>query len=384
MASKTSIATNLIATVVLSLLCSPPANAGSKLTLVWQIETPMSQPMAISPDIFGRPFIYVAHKSGGLTVIDVSLKQPAVVANLSRRRLSDMDVMNLSQKDHYLYLSLGDFFGRNAHAGLAVISVENPRRPRRLAVWKSPSKMQGSAIVAVQEPLAFLGAMQHGVMVFDVSNFREIEHLATYQPDVDFPRPNPGKTAHPNARGMTVRGRWLYVAYDAGGLRVIDLQDPRHPVEASRYINQSMINNAQAYNNIAIYGGRAYVTLDYAGLEILDIRNPRDIHQIGWWNPWKADSLTNLWFNSHGHTNQLVFDKKRKAVMVSAGDSELIAVDVSNSAHPRMLAQFGRPGNLFGCWGVAQDDSMIYLAYIKTPVPFRGTWSGIKAVRIRP
>ena len=152
-------------------------------------------------------------------------------------------------------------------------------------------------------------------MTFDVANSSSIRHLSTFQPDVDSPRKNPGLIQHPNACGLAIRGRLLFVANDAGGLRVLDMKDRTQPREIGRYINAAMARKQQAYNNIVIQGDRAYIAIDYAGLEIVDISNHRNIRQLGWWNPWDAHTLKNLWFNSPGHTNQLKLDASRNVTI---------------------------------------------------------------------
>ncbi|NNE98523.1 MAG: hypothetical protein HKN25_05820 [Pyrinomonadaceae bacterium] len=65
---------------------------------------------------------------------------------------------------------------------------------------------------------------------------------------------------------------------------------------------------------------------------------------------------------------------------MSAGDSELPIVDVSNPRKPRLRSTFGRVKNGQGVWGATVTQEMVYLTHIKTFVPFRGGWAGIKAI----
>jgi hypothetical protein len=146
--------------------------------------------------------------------------------------------------------------------------------------------MGGSASVLVDGDYAYLGAMDEGVFIFEFSDVRDIHLLGTIQPDVDFPKPDPNRIQHPNARGMAIHGETLLVAYDAGGLRVVDVSDKKRPREIGRYINTRMLGKQQAYNNVVLEWPTAYVALDYCGLEVLDVRDPTAIRQVGWWNPW--------------------------------------------------------------------------------------------------
>ncbi|MBP89721.1 MAG: hypothetical protein CMJ64_23950 [Planctomycetaceae bacterium] len=374
-----------ITTAQASLVLTTTYAAPAELPLAWEFDTRPHLPIAAIADQRQRPYLYVALKSGGLGVLDISTATPRDVANVGIDRLKQMDVMNLSQNGQILLLALGGHFAASGtkHAGLAIVSVSDPRRPKVLSAWRSDQKLQGSAAVVSDGGFAHLGAMSAGVMIFDITDHSRIGLLSTIQPNIDFPRQNPGRIQHPNSRGLAIRDDFLFVANDAGGLRVLDVKDRTQPVEIGRYINMAMARKQQAYNNIGLDGDRAYIAIDYAGLEILDISNPREIRQIGWWNPWNAHTLQNLWLNSPGHTNQLSFDSKRKLVYLSAGDSELQVVDVSKPRSPRLVNHFGAPKNKLGVWRLATSKDHVFLTYIKTFVPFQGTWSGVKALKRR-
>ena len=374
-----------IAVLLTSLLLVATNTLAAELELVWEYDTGQHLPMAAIADQLERPYLYVALKSGGFGVLDISNSAPRQVARVEIESFKQMDVMNLSQDGKRLLLALGGHFASpgSKHAGLAVVSVANPRRPQVLSVWQSANKLKGGAVVVSDGKFAYLGAMSAGVMIFDLADPTRIRLLSTFQPDVNFPRENPGRVQHPNSRGLAIRGDLLFVANDAGGLRVLDVKDRRKPVEIGRYINAAMARKQQAYNNLVIDGDRAYIAVDYAGLEIVDISNPRKMRQIGWWNPWDAHTLKNLWLNSPGHTNQLSLDSRRKLVYLSAGDSELQVVDVSKPNRPRLASHFGQAKNKLGVWGLATSQDLIFLTYIKTVVPFQGTWSGVKAVKRR-
>lgn len=371
--------------MVLLLAFAGPAFAEPRpLPLAWELATPRALPQAMVRDRAGRDCLHVALKNGGLAVLDISRPQaaPTTLATVGTADLGGLDVMHLAQQKDLLYLALGDFFSAaGAPAGLGVVSVADPRRPKVLSVWKSGEKRQGAAAVVVRDRYAYLGVMSHGVYVFDVGDPRNVRKVAEILPDPDFPRKNPGQTQRPNARGLALAGDHLYVAFDAGGLRVVNVADPRQPREVGRYLNAGMKQKQQAYNNLVLDGTTAYVAVDYAGMEVLDVRDPRDTRPLGWWNPWEAETLRNLWFNSPGHTNQIEYDPKRRLVYLSAGDSELLVVDVADRTGPRLAARYGEPKDRLGAWGLTLAGDHVYLAYVTAAVPFHGTWSGIRAVR---
>lgn len=368
---------------VLVVVSLGPARAAEP-NLTWEYATPKYLPMAIIADQLDRPFLYVALKDGGLRVLDSSNPKaaPRELAKIEKESVRQLDVMNLAQSGKLLFMALGGHFAAEGtnKAGMAIVSVADPRKPKLLSVWESKEKLKGGAVVVTDGKFAYLGAMSAGVMTFDVSDPSAIKHLSTFQPDIHFPRRNPGRVQYPNARGLAIRGDELFVAYDAGGLRALDVSDRERPREIGRYINEALIRKQQAYNNILIDGNTAYIAIDYAGLEIVDIANPRKIRQIGRWNPWDADTNKNLWFNSPGHTNQLALDHKRNLVYLSAGDSELMIVDVADPHSPKTAGQYGKQKNKLGVWGMTISKDQVYLTYIKAFIPFRGTWTGIKAV----
>lgn len=350
--------------------------------LQWELETPNALPQAACTDAQGE-HLFVALKTGGVAILRLrGDRVPKLVAKIPRHQLGGLEAMNLFRRQHLLFIALGNFFAKGRPAGLAIIDVSNPSRAKVTSVWKSDEPMRGSAVVVVDRTTAYLGGMSHGVLTFDVRDPNAIKHLATYQPDIHFPQKNPNSIQHPNARGMAIHGNLLYVAYDAGGLRVLNVRNPKQPREIARYINPKMKGKAQAYNNIVLDGTKAYIAIDYAGLEVVDIAKPTKIRQLGWWNPWQAGTVKNVWVNSPGHTNQILFDKQRKQVYLSAGDSELRVINVANSQAPVGLGGYGEPKNKLGVWGLAARKKQVYLCYIKTAIPFRGTWSGIKAVQL--
>lgn len=375
----------LMAVVIflLPLLCPLPIAVAAPLAHLWDFNTPSALPQSLVADRNGKPYLYLAQKDGGLVVLEWSQAAgaPKAVAQLPITALGGLHAMNLVQEGDRLFVALGDLFAAaGSKAGLAVIDIGQPTQPRLMSLWTSASKLKGSAGLLVSGGTAYLAAMRAGVFIFDVSNPRAIVPVSSILPDVNFPRPNPNSVQHPNARGVALKDNLLFVAYDSGGIRVVDVADKAKPREIARYINGAAKNKQQAYNNIVINGRLAYVAVDYCGLEILDIGNPQAIRQVGWWNPWRCETLSNNWFNSPGHTNQIVLDANRQRVFLSAGDSELLVVDVKNPAHPALADQYGAPRNGRGTWGLAVTDRNVFLTCIKALIPFRGGWSGVTAL----
>jgi hypothetical protein len=381
-------ATAVVAALAAMLWCPLHARPGAPaLARAWEQRAPRGNlPQAIVVDRRDPHYLYVAEKSGGVVVLKLGPndRAPARVAVVARKQLGRLDAMNLAERGSRLYVALGNFFTGGSAAGLAILDVSIPEHPRVLSIWMSPTKMKGSAAVVADNRYAYLGAMTQGVLILDVSNPAAPTLVTTFLPGVNFPRPNPTAVQRPNARGLALVGDRLYIADDAGGLRIADVSDRLHPREIGRCVNPAMGTKQQAYNNVAVNGSYAYVAVDYAGLEVLDVSDPAHIQQVGWWNPWHADTPANLWLNSPGHTNQIALDAAHALVYLSAGDSELQVVDVSDPRHPVLAAEHGRPKDGRGTWGLALGDTAVYLADITALIPFHSTWSGLVAVaRVR-
>lgn len=358
------------------------ANDTIRFQLLSEERTFPSLPQTIVYDQLDRSYYYVAAKTGGVLVFDgTDLENPDLVKTIPITDMDGLEAMNAVQVDNFLYVALGNFFGSNPqNPGVAIIDVQNPESPTVRDIWKADTIQNGSAIVIVEEDYAYLGAMNDGLIILDISDKNDIQFVSQYIPDKDFPIENPNDVQEPNARGMDLADNKLFLCYDAGGIRVINVEDKTMPFEEGRYINEEALNTQQAYNNITLNGDIAYVAIDYCGMEILDISNTNDIKRLSWWNPWECETPANVWFNSPGHTNQLEYVKEQDLVFLSAGGSELLVVDVSDPMQPRQVGQFGEEGNQLGVWGAEVHGSNVFLSYINAIIPFVGNWSGVKVL----
>ncbi|MEP0262307.1 hypothetical protein [Dokdonia sp.] len=359
---------------------SPNAST-AQFNLLWEIPVPSFLPQGIVLDEQGRNYFYVASKSGGVQIFDDSQSPAELISDVSIDNFGNHHAMHLTQQGDYLYVALGDFFGGNAKAGIAIIDVSDPNNPTTTDFWETSVIEEGSAIVIVKDNYAYLGAMSKGIYVFDISNKSNIVQTDQFIPDIDFPVPNPNSIQEPNARGMTIRGNDLFVSYDAGGIRVIDVTDKSNLEEKSRYINESF-DKQHAYNNIILNGDYAYTATDYCGMEILDISDINNITLASWCNPWECDTPQNIWLNSAGHANQLVYDALNNRVILSTGGSEITLIDVSNPNDCQFISSYGTRSNNLATWGLTMKDNKVYATYITSVIPFPGTWRGIKCIEI--
>jgi len=321
----------------------------------------------------------LAAKEGGVWVLRNSPTGPKILSKVGVTKLGGLHAMNLKLGGSKAYVALGDHFASGgSRFGLAVVDLDDPAHPKVLGSWTSEAKGNGASDVLVAGDKAYLAAMADGVLEFDVSNPARPWVIRQIKLDPDFPRKSPNRVQRPNARGLAIANGALFVANDAGGLRTVALGSS---IELDKYVNPKMAHRQQAYNAVAVSGRFAYVSADYAGLEVVDVfLDP--LLPAGWWNPWRADVATNGWLASPGHANELVFDPDKRLIYLSAGDAELQIVDVSDPTRPVSKPGYGGRKDGLGSWGLEVAGGVAYVTYIKALIPFKGTWAGIKAIRL--
>jgi hypothetical protein len=226
----------------------------------------------------------------------------------------------------------------------------------------------------------YLGAMDKGVIILDVSDKNNISFVSQFVPDVNYPVANPNPDLY-NARGMVVKNSIVYLCYDAGGLRIINCTNKNNPVETGRYSNPVLhnpFNLPRAYNNLVLDDTLLYVAVDYCGVEVLNISDTSNITLDGWWNPYNCPN--NNWFSSPSHANEIRLDKNCNRLFVSTGKSDLMVLDISNPTMPDSCDNYGGIGNNIGTWGVNIHNGNLYLSYICALVPFFSNWTGVKVL----
>ena len=348
------------------------------LQLNWEIPfTFANQALTIEHDQTGKNYIYVAGKEQGLLIYDIS-STPNKVKTITKNQLDTLDVMSVTQHGNYLYLALGNSFTNPEFGGMAVIDVSTPTSAVITDIYKQyTGTKSGGGIVKVEGNYAYFGAMQEGLIVFDVSDKNNISKIAQYKPNNNFPDPNPDAKKY-NARGMAVKNNIVYLCYDAGGVRIINTVDKQNIKETGRFSNPTLNGKPRAYNNVVLNDTLLYVAVDYAGMEVLNIKDTSNIQLLSWWNPWGISN----WFASRGHSNEIQFDASSNLIFMSTGKSDINVVSVANPSAPDSVAIFGGINNSQGTWGLGLYQDKIYAGYIFVPlcIPFCSNWGGVKEI----
>ena len=358
--------------------CTYPVN----LQYQWERSYPLNtQCMTILHDQ-SKPYIYVAGKERGLVIYDVSdINNPVQADSVPISLMNNMEVVNVEQSGDYVYLSLGNVFQDTAKAGMAIVDVSDPAHAVFKDYWFYNAVAGGGGIVKVVGDYAYFGAMRRGLFVLNVADKSNITVTSHLELAKNWPNPTSPDSLKYNARGMEVRGNYVYLCYDAGGLRVIDVTDKANPVETGHYSNPAVYGKARAYNSIIIDDTIAYVGADYCGMEVLDIANISNVMQLGWWDLWACETPANTWVNSDGYVNELRYNKACKLMFMTGGTTDLAVVNVADPANPQLCDTFGKPSDTLATWGLGLYQNQIYLAYIYHPlicIPFCSYWPGMK------
>ncbi|MBL4704690.1 MAG: T9SS type A sorting domain-containing protein, partial [Flavobacteriales bacterium] len=259
-----------------------------------------------------------------------------------------------------------------------IFDITDPSTMFMTSYWDSIGIFQGTAITKVVGDYAFLGGMEEGLVILDISDPYSIQFVSHYIPDVNFPTaPTAGSTV-PNARGMWVENDLVYLAYDRGGFRIIDVSDVFNPVELSQYVNLSMDSvAAKAYNNVEVRSNYAFIPVDYCGLDIVDVSNPNLPVNAGWFNPW-ACTFTN-WLGGEGHTNEIEFVND-SILFMTGGHHDLMVINVADPANPIQVGSFGDHLDSLVAWGMDVQGSRVALGYLDnlTNIPYDSKWGGFK------
>ncbi len=312
-------------------------------------------------DRLDRPYLYMACVEQGLVTLDISdPASPQPVDTLWPADLGGLKVTNLEQVDDLLYVCLGGFEGAGETAGLAIVDVSDPTSPAIIDIWSDGLFTNGTAIVKVDGDEAYLGAMEDGVIALDVSDPSDIQFLSSYQPDPSWP----GIVGYaPNGRGMDIVGDVLYLAYDCGALRALNISDPEYIWQIGQYINPNHpAATANAYNNVVVIGDHAYVTADFCGLEVVNVADPTNMTQVAWLNPWNCMGFS--WFGSDGHTNELITAMGDSLLFVSGADSEVLVYDITDPVAPVLKGGHIHPNDSAAAWGVDVHGGLVVANFI--------------------
>jgi len=141
---------------------------------------------------------------------------------------------------------------------------------------------------------------------------------------------------HHFSYGVAVQGSYAYVADYVGGLRVISIADPAHPIEVG------YCDPAGHASGVSVVDDIAYVAHGDSGLRVVSVADPAHPTEVG-------HCATPGWANEVVVVGDLAY---------VAHDSGLSIISVADPAHP---SEVGRYDNRYGAFGVAVAGVCAYI-----------------------
>jgi hypothetical protein len=198
----------------------------------------------------------------------------------------------------HIVVVLGDYAYIGVGTRLVVIDVSRQNKPKVMGETAELSDVVRD--VKVYGDNAFVAAGKAGLRIIDISNPKKPVEIGKFY-------------TTGTANGLFVRGGHVYVADGSAGLHVIDISDPTAPVAVGA-------NPTSGWDwDVSVIGNYAYIAGDEAGLRVIDISDPQAPYQL------TSYYLPNDALGVYAVDNY---------VYVAAAGSGLRIIDVSNPSDP--------------------------------------------------
>jgi len=289
-----------------------------------------------------------------------------------------------------------------SRAGTSILDVSDPRRPKLIDQWPAPEhththKVQvadGLLLVNHERypyrPSSPLGPHSAGLAVYDLADPRAPELIGFWE--------SSGKGVH---RIVWEGGRFAHLSVTPDGFTdriwvILDLSDPRHPVEAGRWWwpGQWAAGGEQpdwpagerhAAHHALLDGELAYLGYDDVNLVVLDIAAPSAPRPIGFCR-WPGGA-THTCLPLPGRDLLVVTDEQQHDGP-DAPSRRIHLIDIVDPGNPRYLLALPEPEGDFGrlplrygphCLhenraGSFQSDRVIFATYFSAGVRVYDLW----------
>ena len=233
--------------------------------------------------------LYVSNETGGpFGLYALNIANPAAPALVSAMGPPDFpsNVHNLWADNHHLYLS-----GYGDEGGNVVVDVANPAAPVRLTVI--PVGIHDNTVIGSK---LYIAGGFDGFYRYDITNPAapvEEVHFSAETPDTSY-------YAH---IAWPIDNRYVFAAeevqipppgYGPGSWRVLDFLNPANPVEVFRWYSENAKNDRRiTTHNVYVVGTFAYLSHYQDGVRVMDVSDPREPVEVAWYDtfPQPVQSL---------------------------------------------------------------------------------------------
>jgi len=220
---------------------------------------------AMAVYVFGG-LAYIADGNSGLQIIDVSnVATPSFLCSCDTPGFA----RDVQVRGNFAYVADGA-------GGLQIIDVSNSSQPMSIGSYSTASYANA---ICVSGGLAYIACnYPAGLQIVDVSS-----------PSTPVPIASCSNFGG-DGRDISVTGGRAYVGYGSwnswdwlfgGGLAIIDVADPWHPVVRSVYGTNGQADNVLISDNLAYVVSK--MTWGSGGLLVIDVSNPSQPLEVGWY-----------------------------------------------------------------------------------------------------
>ncbi len=224
----------------------------------------------------------------------------------------------------------GDFAYLSCYSELQVVDVSDPASPQYVGNYRTSGNPWSIHVSGDRGYLCDIYTFQ----VLDLSDPSNIQRLGALVMS---------KTG--TVFRTTVLGNTAYVAHGWGGLKMIDISDPTHPVQVAEYPPEKN----RSYSTLKlIHGADHYIlyALDSgSGVDILSLESPRCPKLIS------TVSAKNAQFAD--------FHLEADLLYLAATDMGIFVVDTQNVENPMRVGRAETPGNALG---ITADSERVFVA----------------------
>jgi hypothetical protein len=227
-----------------------------------------------NPEVIQGNYVYgISDKR--LAVFDIS--DPKHMFPVGQSEIISGDLLRINLFENYAYITSGNF-GSDIGNEIHVVEITDPTHPRYLASYDLSGKY-----------------------IWNVESFKNYLYIIGCIECTQY-------------------------SYDQRALYIMDLNNPRKPVEVSHYYSDTNISDMAIYNNY-VYLALAEEGHDYEGLRILNIANPKEPKEINSLFPSGKGYQVTI------SNSKLYFDGESQAFA-----NGLYILDISNPVIPKELS----------------------------------------------
>src|SRR3989338_7263696 len=283
---------------------------------------------------------YIADGASGLKIVDISVPgSPSPLGSFATAG----PATGVAVRGNYAYVAVGA-------AGLQIVNISAPGTPTQAGIIDTPGIAHDVALLGTNH--VAVADEDQGMRIIDVTNPAAPALIGFVN--------TPGI-----AVGVFALGDTIYVADRASGLRIINAASYAAPFESGSYI----LTGGELWG-VHVDNNKAFLAYDAFGLRILDVSVPNSITLLG---------MHDTFGNAFGVTFSSPY------VFVADNTYGLSIFDVSTATAPRLVGVYDAPGTAFSAAFnanrvyVADGSLGMQVIDVSTPINYlsvNGSYSG--------